>query len=108
MIPTFADTCGARLPEFPVRYRLRAMSEETTGRPGKNTAEQLISLAEAAELCGLSHDHLRKLVRSGTVWGVKIARNWVTSEAAVRSYLATERRPGPKPKAPSAQDDQSA
>jgi len=38
------------------------MSEETTGRPSKDTAERLISLAEAAELCGLSPDHLRKLV----------------------------------------------
>lgn len=84
------------------------MNEITLDRPSRDAAERLISLAEAAELCGLSPDHLRKLVRSGTVWGTKIARNWVTTEVAVRSYLATERRPGPKPKASPAPDDQSA
>ena len=78
------------------------MNNDTSDRPSRDTAERLISLAEAAEICGLSPDHLRKLVRSGTVWGTKIARNWITSEAAVRKYLATERRPGPKPKPPQA------
>lgn len=104
MTPTHADGRDPRLPEFPVRYRLRTMSEETTSKPSKDTAEQLISLAEAAELCGLSPDHLRKLVRSGTVWGTKIARNWVTSEVAVREYMGTERRPGPKPRPPQAEE----
>jgi excisionase family DNA binding protein len=76
------------------------MSEDGAAENDQAAAERLISLAEAAERCGLSHDHLRNLVRTGKIWGTKIGRNWVTSEAAVRTYLATDRRPGPKPKSP--------
>ena len=64
----------------------------------ERAAERLISLAEAAELCGLSAAHLRRLVREGNIWGKKIGRNWVTTEEAVAQYLAQDRRPGPKPK----------
>lgn len=60
--------------------------------------DDLISLAEAAKLSGLSPNHLRLLVSAGEIWGKKIARNWVTTLEAVREYLARDRRPGPKPK----------
>ena len=73
------------------------MPDDSTENDDRAAAERLISLSEAAEVCGLSPDHLRKLVRGGKVWGVKIGRNWVTSEAAVTAYLATDRRPGPRP-----------
>ena len=63
---------------------------------GKEAAQQLISLTEAAELSGLSQGHLRYLVSHGKLWGIKIGRNWVTTEQAVRDYLAEDRRPGPK------------
>lgn len=59
-------------------------------------ARRFISLAEAAEMCDLSPSHLRLLVRRKKLWGIKIGRNWVTTEAAVNEYLATDRRPGPK------------
>ena len=60
--------------------------------------EDLISLQKAAEISGLSHEHLRRLTREGELWGTKIGRNWVTTEQAVREYLARDRRPGPKKK----------
>ncbi len=60
--------------------------------------DELISLDEAAKLSGLTADHLRRLVREGDLWGLKIGRNWVTTEQAVREYLARDRRPGPKPR----------
>ena len=63
---------------------------------GEDAAKQLVSLAEAADLSGLSQSHLRLLVRRGAIWGAKIGRNWVTTEVAVKEYVATERRPGPK------------
>ena len=71
----------------------------------KNPAEQpsldeLISLREAAELSGLSAGHLRLLASRGEMWAVKLGRNWVTTVKAVEEYLASERRPGPKPKKP--------
>jgi excisionase family DNA binding protein len=60
--------------------------------------DELISLSQAAELTGLSASHLRLLVRQGDVWGRKLGRNWLTTEQAVREYIAQENKPGPKPK----------
>ena len=59
---------------------------------------ELISLEEAAELCGLSSRHLRHLISRDELWGKKIGRNWVTTAQAVREYQARNVRPGPKPK----------
>lgn len=60
--------------------------------------DDLITLPEAAKISGLSHSHLRLLVRSGELWGKRFGRNWVTTEQAVQEYLARDRRTGPKPK----------
>ena len=57
----------------------------------------LISLHEATKRSGLSISHLRLLVSQGDVWGIKVGRNWVTTERAVREYLARGIKPGPKP-----------
>ena len=76
------------------------MPDESKDVAANDAAKRFISLAKAADLSGLSHDHLRNLVRSGTLWGTKIGRTWVTTEAAVKDYLAKERRRGPKPRKP--------
>ena len=62
--------------------------------------EDLIPLSKAARITGLSHSHLRKLVRQGDVWGRKLGWGWVTTEEAVREYQARNVKPGPKPKNP--------
>ena len=62
----------------------------------KPSLDDLISLSEAAEISGLSPDHLRRLAGEGILWAQKIGRNWVTTEKAVHEYLALGRRPGPK------------
>jgi hypothetical protein len=67
---------------------------EQSIQPGLN---ELISLTQASELSGLTSDHLRRLVREGDLWGKKIGRNWVTTEMAIREYLAHDHKPGPKP-----------
>lgn len=72
------------------------MPDEPHEPAGEDAAKQLITLSEAAEKTGLSHSHLRLLVRHGKVWGTKLGHSWVTTETAVRRYLATERKPGPK------------
>ena len=74
------------------------MPDESLSTSGQDAADKLISLAEAAELSGLSAGHLRLLVSQNKLWGTKIGRNWVTTEQAVRDYMATDPRPGPKPK----------
>ena len=58
--------------------------------------DELITLREAAQISGLSPDHLRRLAGSGDLWAKKIGRDWVTTERAVKAYLAQERKPGPK------------
>ena len=58
---------------------------------------KLISLAEAAKISGLTHDHLRRIAREGKLQATKIGRDWLTSEEAIKAYLATNRKPGRKP-----------
>jgi hypothetical protein len=60
--------------------------------------EDLISLSQASEISGLSHSHLRLLVRRGDIWGKRMGRDWFTSAEAVKDYIASNPKPGPKPK----------
>jgi len=72
------------------------MPEKITKRNSPTDLDELITLKEAAKFCGLSHDHLRRLAGRGDLQAKKIGRDWVTTERAVREYLAQDRRPGPK------------
>lgn len=58
--------------------------------------DELISLSQASSLSGLTQPHLALLIRQKKLWGIKIGRNWVTTEKAVREYLAADNKPGPK------------
>lgn len=73
------------------------MPDEKQGSTIQPGLDDLLSLSEAAEKTGLSASHLRLLVRRGEIWGRKVGRNWLTTEQAVRQYLAQEHKPGPKP-----------
>ncbi len=68
--------------------------------------DELISLADAVELSGLSPAFLRRLVTQRVIWGKKLGRNWFTTAQAVREYLARDRRRGPKPKKGHSPDSQ--
>jgi hypothetical protein len=57
---------------------------------------ELISLQDAAKFSGLSQPHLALMIRRGMLWGKKIGRNWITTETAIKDYLAHNRKPGPK------------
>ena len=59
-------------------------------------AHTLISVTEAAALSGLTPSYLRRLLREQRLAGVKVGRDWFTTEEALRAYLAQDRRPGPK------------
>ena len=60
---------------------------------------ELISLHKAAEISGLTQEHIAHLIREGQLWGSKMGSPiWFTTEKAVKEYLARDRRPGPKPK----------
>lgn len=60
--------------------------------------DELISLKLAAEISGLSYSHMRRLAKKGEIWAIKPGNTWLTTEQAVREYLARDRRPGPKTK----------
>ena len=56
----------------------------------------LISVTTASSLCDLTPSFIRRLLRRGQIEGVKIGRDWFTTEEAIREYMASPRRPGPK------------
>ena len=53
-------------------------------------AEELITLRQAADKCGLSVSHLRLLARTRRLQARKIGRDWVTTLDAVERYLKDE------------------
>jgi hypothetical protein len=59
--------------------------------------EELISLSEAAALSGLSPTHLNHLARRGLLRARKVARNWVTTRAAVEEYLGDRQKRSKNP-----------
>lgn len=75
-------------------------ASDNPASPDQPRLGELITLKEAARLSGLSYSHLRHLARRGHLWARKLGPTWVTTERAVRAYLARERRPGPKPRHP--------
>lgn len=80
-------------------YHSLSMSDKAMGNSSPQPRlDELITLSEAAKICRLSPDHLRRLVRRGNLWGMKIGRNWVTTEQAAREYVTRDRKPGPKPR----------
>jgi hypothetical protein len=60
--------------------------------------DDLISLQEASQLCGLTQQHLGHLIRRGELWGKRIGRNWITTRQAINQYQALKHKPGPKRK----------
>ncbi|MBI2762642.1 MAG: helix-turn-helix domain-containing protein [Chloroflexi bacterium] len=63
-----------------------------SGRPGipieGHSANDLLSLREAADRTGVSASHLRLLARTGRIQASKLGRDWFTTETAVLAYLA--------------------
>jgi excisionase family DNA binding protein len=60
--------------------------------------DQLLQLKAVAPLVSMSESHLRTLIASGRIAGIKLGTTWFTTKAAVDAYLALEHKPGPKPK----------
>lgn len=52
------------------------------------TIPDAITTKEAAERVGVSEQRVRTLLRSGAIEGRQIGKQWITTEAAVASYLA--------------------
>ena len=80
------------------RCKIQEMLEQSEKSDDQPELDELISLIQAADISGLSHSHLRLLVRRGDIWGKRMGRDWFTSTRAVQEYLTRDRRPGPKPR----------
>lgn len=55
---------------------------------------ELITLAKASEISGITQDSLRVFVRRGRIKAIKIGASWMTTSAALEEYLNTPRRKG--------------
>ena len=53
-----------------------------------------ITVKEAVEISGYHPDHLRRLLRAGTVKGTKIVTVWQVDEDSLRAYLSTGENSG--------------
>lgn len=73
------------------------MTEHTDTKLTQLPVDQLIQLKEAALLAKLSESHLRNLLSSGRVDGIKLGTTWFTTKTAIDTYLALGNKPGPKP-----------
>lgn len=52
---------------------------------------------QAAEIIGVTDDHVRYLARTGKIEAQKFGHAWMLRRTSVEAYAASERRPGPKP-----------
>ena len=64
----------------------------------ESMSEKHLTLIEAAEISGYTPSHLRYLVRTGRLEGIKLGRDWFTTIEALERYKATDPHPGPKPR----------
>lgn len=60
--------------------------------------DEYITVGQASQLSGLSTRHLSRLLREGTIEGVKPGHDWLVRPSTVMDYLRQERRPGRKRK----------
>jgi excisionase family DNA binding protein len=58
----------------------------------------LLSTTEAHQRSGLSRDHISLMIRRGQIEAMKIGNYWFIYEDSLDRYLASPRKPGPKPR----------
>lgn len=59
---------------------------------------EIITTKEAAKIAGRSRDQILYLLRHGIIKGKKMGRDWLTTREEVERYIASNPRPGRKPK----------
>ena len=92
--PTLA-TVGDAVSEPAQAYTEGRRKSERTRLPD----EQYITVAQASRLSGLSTRHIARLLREGTIKGIKPGHDWLLKPSAVMEYLKQGRKPGRKRKA---------
>jgi len=59
----------------------------------------VLSSSEASAKSGFTRTHINYLINQGMLEAVKVANVWLVYEDSLSRYLASPRRPGPKPRA---------
>jgi excisionase family DNA binding protein len=59
-------------------------------------ADEWITTQEAAEIIGVTRNHVRHLIRHGELQAKRFGRAWMVSRKSAEAYAAIDRRPGPK------------
>ena len=62
-----------------------------------DTDREYISTPEAAKRSELSRVYIAQLLRKGTLDGFHFGRDWFVYTDSLEQFLATKRKPGPKP-----------
>lgn len=57
-------------------------------------AEDWITTREAVQISGYHLDHIRRLIRSGSVKGRKVVIVWLVNRASLMSYLQKQEKQG--------------
>ena len=70
--------------------------------------DEWITVSQAAKLTGYNEEHIRRLLRDGSISGRKFGIVWQVKRSSVTTYLAKaqiseDRRHGPKDKSPDQQ-----
>jgi excisionase family DNA binding protein len=60
-------------------------------------ADEWITTQEAAEIVGVTPNHIRYLIQHSKIEAKKFGRAWMVSRKSAEEYAETERKPGPKP-----------
>jgi excisionase family DNA binding protein len=56
-----------------------------------------ITTTEAAKVSGYHIEYVRRLARNGQIVAKKWGREWMVNRKSFQEYLASEKKPGPKP-----------
>lgn len=66
----------------------------------RELASKLITVTDASKIeavgDSLSTRQIQRLIKDGRMAGIRLGRNYFTTEEAVRDYLRQDRRTGPK------------
>ncbi len=56
----------------------------------------LIPTTEACKIAGFSRQHIHRLLRNGSIDGIKLGHDWLVYEDSLHTFLAQPRKRGPK------------
>ena len=56
----------------------------------------LLPTSEARKITGFSRQHIQRLLRDGSIEGIKVGHDWLIYEDSLFAFVAQPRKPGPK------------